>query len=194
MHWPEKIKPKQVITEPVRITDLFPTFLSIAKTAKPMNYPLDGANIMPLVMKGKFKREFLCIHMPVYVPPYAHTPSSIIRMGDYKLIKFYGDYQEDPKEKVITAGAKIELYNLREDLSETHDLSKSMPEKAIEMENLLMNWLLRKTHMPRINQTTTKKEPPNPLLAKWILLEKSLTKTQNQKAKNRQIKPLLTPI
>ena len=90
-------------------------------------------------MGGEFKRDFFCIHMPVYIPHYAHTPSTIIRMGDYKLIKFYGDYQEDPNEKAITAGAKVELYNLRDDLSETQDLSKSMPEKTLEMESKLMD-------------------------------------------------------
>ncbi|EDM28464.1 arylsulphatase A [Lentisphaera araneosa HTCC2155] len=152
VHWPEKIKAGQTITEPVHITDLFPTFLNIAQTPAPKNYPLDGVNIMPLMTGGDFKRDFFCIHLPVYIPHYAHTPSSIIRMGDFKLIKFYGDYQQDPNEKVITPGAKVELYNLRSDLSEKNDLSQSMPEKAKEMELKLMNWLAeRKAHMPKIN-------------------------------------------
>ena len=49
-------------------------------------------------------------------------------MGDYKLIKFW-------KTK------KIELYNLKEDISELNDLSKVQPEKVKELETRLMAYL-----------------------------------------------------
>ena len=47
-------------------------------------------------------------------------PGYAIRKGEYKLVEHY-----DPE--------KTELYNLKNDLSETRDLSKSMPDKVQEL-------------------------------------------------------------
>ncbi|EDM28493.1 arylsulphatase A [Lentisphaera araneosa HTCC2155] len=182
MHWPERIKAGQTISEPVHITDLFPSFLSIADTPIPANHPLDGMNIMPLVNGGNIEREFFCIHMPVYVPHYSHTPSSVIRMGDYKLVKFFGDYIADPASKEITAEGRIELFNLRNDLGETKDLSKEMPEKAKEMERKLMNWLAeRKAYMPKINPKFNAKKWSDSIASKVDSYGKSIYKKDQKK-------------
>ena len=56
------------------------------------------------------------------------SPSSSIRVGDYKFIRHYED-------------GKRELYSLREDIGETHNLVSVMPEKAAELEAKLDEWL-----------------------------------------------------
>jgi hypothetical protein len=48
-------------------------------------------------------------------------------MGDYKLLEFFDD-------------DTVELYNLREDLSERTDLAKEKPELAAEMRKRLHAW------------------------------------------------------
>lgn len=48
-------------------------------------------------------------------------------MGDYKLIEFYED-------------GHVELYNLKNDISETRDLSKTEKDKAAEMQKMLHQW------------------------------------------------------
>jgi hypothetical protein len=53
---------------------------------------------------------------------------SAIRVGDFKLIKFW-------KTK------KLELYNLKDDIGEINDLSKANPEKAKALESRLMAYL-----------------------------------------------------
>lgn len=50
-----------------------------------------------------------------------------VRSGDYKLIQFL-----DTKN--------IELYNLKEDVGETNNLSEKQPKKATQMLQLLKNW------------------------------------------------------
>ncbi len=50
-----------------------------------------------------------------------------MRAGDWKLIEFYEDM-------------RVELYNLKDDLSEAHDLAKAKPEKAAELRTMLHNW------------------------------------------------------
>ncbi len=51
-----------------------------------------------------------------------------MRAGDYKLIEWYEN------------GA-VELYNLRDDISEKKDLAEKMPEKAAELKAMLGKWL-----------------------------------------------------
>jgi hypothetical protein len=48
-------------------------------------------------------------------------------VGDFKLIESYEDN-------------RAELYNLRADLGEQHDLTAQMPEKAAELRRLLHEW------------------------------------------------------
>ncbi|HEX7446929.1 MAG TPA: hypothetical protein VF306_05245 [Pirellulales bacterium] len=48
-------------------------------------------------------------------------------MGDYKLIEWFED-------------GRVELYNVREDLSEWHDLAGSMPDRVDQMRELLHGW------------------------------------------------------
>src|SRR5262249_36984191 len=54
------------------------------------------------------------------------TPYGAIRAGDFKLIEFFDDM-------------RVELYNLREDLGEAHNLAERMPEKVAELRERLHN-------------------------------------------------------
>ena len=93
---------------------------------------------MPLLNQtGKPDRQDLFWHFPHYRIP--RGPYSIVRSGDWKLIKWY-------------ESGDRELYNLADDLGETKDLAKTMPDKASELDSKLTAWL--KTvgaKMPRPN-------------------------------------------
>jgi arylsulfatase A-like enzyme len=82
----------------------------------------DSVNLVPL-LKGDpdFERGPLVWHYPVGVPHIAHSkPGSVIRVGDWKFLRFYEDGRE-------------ELYNLKDDIGETKNLARSMPVKAAEL-------------------------------------------------------------
>ena len=67
------------------------------------------------------------------------TPYGAVRLGDWKLIEFYED-------------DRVELYNLKDDVGEQHDLAVDMPEKAKELRDRLHAW--RKevgAQMPTLN-------------------------------------------
>lgn len=53
---------------------------------------------------------------------------SIVRLGDWKLIHYWEDNQN-------------ELYNLKTDLHEDHNLAKRYPQKTQQMANQLLTWL-----------------------------------------------------
>ena len=50
-----------------------------------------------------------------------------MRAGDYKLIEFFED-------------GRLELYNLREDIGEEHNLAGEMPDLAAELHGRLVAW------------------------------------------------------
>ena len=142
VRWPGKVRPHTVCHTPVQVVDFFPTLLDIAGGKAPANHVLDGLSIMPLLKEqGVWKRDALYWYMPLYDILWGATPSAVIRQGDYKLIQFFGDYVDlDHGRKYIPEG-RVELYNLHDDIGETRDLSKDMPERTQAMLEKLHAWI-----------------------------------------------------
>lgn len=111
---------------PVTGWDILPTLSDLAGNKNPLPQNLDGTSFRPLFVSAtqeKFKREKeqLVFH-------YFGKPHSSIRVGDYKLIKFWNL-------------KKVELYDLKNDLGELQDISAMNPEKVKELEARLMAYL-----------------------------------------------------
>ncbi|MCG8526140.1 MAG: sulfatase-like hydrolase/transferase [Opitutales bacterium] len=125
--WTGKVKAGSECSTPVTSPDFYPTILDMANLPLIPEQHSDGESIVPLLKNdGELKREAIYWHYPHYANQ-GSTPGSSIRMGDYKLIEFFEDN-------------RIELYNLREDLSEENDLSKVNPELAQNMRKKLSEW------------------------------------------------------
>lgn len=137
--WPDVIPAGSTCDTPVISVDFFPTILQIAGLKLAESTPIDGLNLLPLLKQnGNLAREAIFWHYPHYHPGGA-TPYSAIRKGDFKLI----EYLED---------GKMELYNLKEDISETNDLSTTLPEKIRELHEQLKNWRIEvNAQMPVLN-------------------------------------------
>jgi arylsulfatase A-like enzyme len=83
---------------------------------------------VPLLRGQKFLgRQAIYWHYPHYGNQ-GGFPGSVIRMGDYKLIANYVD-------------DSIELYNLKDDIGEKHDLAKKMSKKTRQLKTMLEKWL-----------------------------------------------------
>jgi uncharacterized sulfatase len=97
--------------------------------------------------------------MPTYTTNYGRTPCAVIREGDWKLIHWFGDYLETtgftPDDKPygkLVVGPRTELFNLREDPNETHNLATDRPKKTTHLNNALNAWLKRtKAKLPTPN-------------------------------------------
>ena len=77
---------------------------------------IDGVSFVPLLKQA----EGFAAERPIYwhyPNTYGQAPYSSIRQGDSKLIYHYG-----PR--------KAELFNLRDDLGEQHDLAEQKPERV----------------------------------------------------------------
>jgi arylsulfatase A-like enzyme len=107
--------------------DFFPTILEMADVRLP-HATIDGLSFSPSLKGGHGpENRALYWHYPHYSPQ-GGTPAGAIRHGAHKLIEFYEDQ-------------RLELYDLKNDLSETHNLAESMPEKAAELRGDLHAWL-----------------------------------------------------
>jgi arylsulfatase A-like enzyme len=132
--WPGKIPQGTVCEEPINTVDMYPTLLEIAGAKAPANYPLDGVSYARLLMsggKGSLERAALFWHFPGYLGAGADswrtTPVGAIRNGDWKLLEFFEDRH-------------VELYNLKDDLSETNNLAAKLPAKTRELQQKLVAW------------------------------------------------------
>ncbi len=125
VRWPGKIKPGTVSDAIITGVDFFPTFAELAGMKLPDFQVFDGESFVN-VLSGKAydKNRAIFWHYPVY---HHSVPASAVRQGDWKLIHFLND---DHKE----------LYNLKEDIGETKDLSSKFPDKVNELYQLLDKW------------------------------------------------------
>jgi arylsulfatase A-like enzyme len=178
VNWPGTI-PSGETSEPIITVDLYPTFLEIAGIAQP-DQVLDGQSLVPL-LKGEVKElpeRPLFWHFPAYLESYKVTdeqrdplfrtrPCSIVRLGDYKLHEYYED------------GA-LELYNLKQDIRERHNLAEQNPEKLQELHRILIEWR-RTIGAPVPNQPNPEFDPE----AEREAIEKSI-KNQSSNLKRGQ--------
>ena len=112
---------------PVTSVDFYPTILDMAGLPLKPEQHIDGVSLLP-ILKGdkKFKRGPIYFHYPHYGGK-GDTPAGAVRDGDYKLIEFYED-------------GHVELYNLKNDISEKTDLSKKKPQLASRLLKELQDW------------------------------------------------------
>lgn len=129
INYPRQIRPHQINRTPVMGIDLFPTLLSMTGTGyKPVN-EIDGKDLTPLMKwKGEIAGRDLFWHYPHYWWGMKVKPYSVIRSGDFKLIRNYEDHS-------------FELYDLKDDFGETKNLAFIMPFKVRELNRKLSLWL-----------------------------------------------------
>jgi len=121
VQWPGVTKPGSVCNKPVISTDFYPTLLAMTGQPLRSEQHVDGVSFVPLLRgDAGFDRGPMIWHYPHYLPRHSAVPGSAIRVGDWKFLQYYEDGRQ-------------ELYNLKDDIGESDDLAKRMPERAAEM-------------------------------------------------------------
>ena len=129
--WPGVAPPGAVCETPIMSIDFLPTLLEIAGIQIEPAETIDGRSFAAALRNplATIDREALFWHYPHYHPGGA-TPYSAVRAGDFRLVEFYEDDH-------------VELYNLRDDVGESHDLASAMPERTGELRRMLDVWRKR---------------------------------------------------
>lgn len=122
---PDIYRPGRISEQLTVSMDFFPTILTLAGIQHVKN---DGENLLPVLINEKpFKHSNLFWHFPHYHGS-AWKPGSALRKGDWKLITFYEDN-------------RTELFNLKNDPSESKDISEQFPEITSDIKEHLFNLL-----------------------------------------------------
>ena len=139
--WRGRITEKSRCDTPVTGVDFFETFRVMLDAERPNGQPLDGCDIMPLLVGAspEFARKSLFWHFPAYLegknyrgapdPAFRARPFGAIRSGDWKLIRFFED-------------ERVELYNLADDIGESRNLATEQPQIASRLAQDLKSWQL----------------------------------------------------
>jgi arylsulfatase A-like enzyme len=127
VRWPGVVRAGTTCSVPITSPDFYPTILEIAELPLRPEQHVDGVSLLSLLNGAQsLEREAIFWHYPHYGNQ-GGTLGSSIRVGDYKLLHFFED-------------DRIELYNLREDISEDCDLAAEMPVLAGQLKKRLDDW------------------------------------------------------
>lgn len=142
--WPGHVRPGTTSDEPVCGVDMLPTICAIAGLKVPDDRPIDGASFLPVAEGQPVVRN-----RPLYWEYDRATDWAKIalRQGDWKVLARLtpelGRSQDiTPEDLEIIRTAEpdgFELYNLREDPSETTDVAAVEPERLRAMARLLVD-------------------------------------------------------
>jgi arylsulfatase A len=120
IRWPGVTQAGTTDPTPVISMDLSATVLDAGGVSLKQGESLDGASLMPVLQGKESSREPLFFHYPHWAFHKENRPGSAVRDGKYKLILNYDD-------------DSVELYDLKADLGEKHDLAAKLPKVAVKL-------------------------------------------------------------
>ncbi len=125
--WPKEINGGVSTDAMATSPDIYPTIMGLLGGTGTGQRNIDGENLSPFLLSGrKPERDAIFWHYPHYHIQGA-IPYSAVRKGNWKLIDAY---ERDT----------LQLYNLKEDIGERHNLVSEHPEKANQLLALLNSW------------------------------------------------------
>lgn len=141
VRWPGNVPAGVTCDVPIHVVDWLPTALSIAgqKVSDADNVVEDGVDLTPVLRGDSIPPRALYWYMPLYDLRWKSTPAAVIREGDFKLIEYFGDWYD--AKHTYHRGQRTELYNLKQDLGEQHNLAQNDPETARRLRNKLLDWI-----------------------------------------------------
>lgn len=137
--WPGKVEPGTTNEVLVSSVDYYPTILEVLELSPQEGQILDGQSITSLFLQDDedaenalSERAIFC-HFPHYTPATGNLPATSVREGDYKLLRFFCD-NEDQTDR-------LELYDLSEDIGESKNLAEEKPELAARLNGMIEGFL-----------------------------------------------------
>lgn len=142
--WPGFTKPGSVSEAIIQSIDWTPTLLEMAGVPLPQEMKPDGISIVPAIKSGTLDREAIFCHFPHDTPASGQHPGTSVRRGDWKLIRLFADNPD--------GSDKLELYNLKDVIGESKDLSAQNPAIVSELNSLITGFLKEsEAVVPKLN-------------------------------------------
>ena len=128
--WPGKLPAGTKFDAPVIQLDVLATVLAEVPVIQEREIPLDGVNLLPYLTGRRQGSP----HDALY---WRLGDQMAIRQGDWKLVRY--DPMADGQKNAGKATA-AKLYNLKEDIGESHDLVEKQPEKVKSLQAAWDRW------------------------------------------------------
>jgi arylsulfatase len=132
-HWPAGIKDKnQFRTQPGHLVDIMATVVDVSGATYPKEFnghaiqPMEGRSLKPAFANQSIEREAIF---------WEHEGNAAVRVSDWKLVR-------------KGAQGAWELYDLKTDRTELHDLAAAQPERAKELAAKWQAWAKRAQVLP----------------------------------------------
>jgi arylsulfatase A-like enzyme len=148
VHWPGRTKANSKSHAVVTGTDYYPTLLEMIGLPAMPEQHVDGRSFVPALNGKAHDRGAIYWHFPHYSNHGYQSPNGAIRLGQYKLIEYYEN-------------GGVQLFDLEKDIGETTDISKTHPETAAKLLQMLQRW--RKdvdAKMPPVKTAESRKKSP----------------------------------
>ncbi len=133
-HWPAGIPAHgEMRTQPAHLIDIMATCVAVSGATYPASFhdkpilPMEGRSLVPAFAGQPIQRDALY---------WEHEGNAAVRVGDMKLVRFGGQ------------GA-WELYDMKSDRTELHDLASAQPGKAQELLAKWQAWAERAHVLPK---------------------------------------------
>jgi arylsulfatase A-like enzyme len=121
--WPGQLPAGKTFENPVTALDVLPTACAAANA--PVDAALDGVSLLPFLSRANAAAP----HAALY---WRFGPQKAIRKGDWKLVDWF-DFK-------TRQSSGWELYNLKDDIAEQHNLATAWPELVRELANDWTTW------------------------------------------------------
>ena len=109
--WPGRIPPKTIVTEPLHVTDMYVTLLTLAGAAMEQPRKPDGKDAWPAIAEGKrIGRKDILLNVDDF--------AGAIRVEEWKLILH------------ASLPSRIELFDIANDPEESHNVASSHPDRV----------------------------------------------------------------
>lgn len=119
--WPGVVQENSVYPHPVSMLDMLPTFYSAAGGDTADLGLIDGVNLIPFISGSRNK-------LPHSILFWKKETRAAVRAGDWKLLRF--------------PDRPAELYNIKQDISESHNLASQYPHIVKDLYKRLFQWEL----------------------------------------------------
>jgi arylsulfatase A-like enzyme/pimeloyl-ACP methyl ester carboxylesterase len=116
-NWPGRIAPGRTTAATALTMDLLPTFLTVAGVPRPGHLVTDGTDLSGLLLRDE--------PLPARTVFWRDADERAARRGDWKL---------------VTRGARSELFNLGADLGENADRAAAEPDRLAQLRDELAAW------------------------------------------------------
>lgn len=126
VRWPGVTRAGSTSDATLISVDFYPTLLEVAGLSPRPQQALDGVSFVPLLHGQPMPPRPIFWHYPHYSNQ-GGPPVGAVMAGDFKLVERYEDM-------------RCELYNVRDDAAEQHDLAAQMPDKVNALRDQLHRW------------------------------------------------------